>query len=378
MKKDCVIIIIIFVCLGLFDLSALSAKDTPAKRYAGLFGTSGVQIPLQKRLSAYEKAFQDEPWLNGMLVIVGWKSLEPEQGRFDWSEVDKQVDLAAKFNRKVSLLFVPMLAPDWVYKQGVRKFTFTDPNPFHRRSYGKVMTVPWPFSKQFYKLWSGFIAQAGKRYDQNPTVVAVVIMGVNFTSSETYIRVVGREQMESSGVTPDDIVACWKKYIDVYMQSFPNTMCCMHLGEMLGYDHSVLNKVVAYGADHYPNHFQIQTDKLCGRSDLEGEHEYDLVREYSSRIAVGFQDLAAFSRGDPGRQGSMLMTLMNGIRAHAGYYELWFGDATDPETSKAFYDQLQQGKKIGWEALIKEAKSRGEYKTIGQDHYYARHWMNHS
>jgi Beta-galactosidase len=94
-------------------------------------------MQLRMRLSAYKKAFQEEPWLKGMLVIVGWDSLEPAQGRFDWSEVDKQVVLAARYNRKVSLLFVSMLAPDWVYRQGVRKYTFADPNPFHQGHYGK-------------------------------------------------------------------------------------------------------------------------------------------------------------------------------------------------------------------------------------------------
>ena len=65
----------------------------------------------------------------------------------------------------------------------------------------------------------------------------------------------------------------------------------------------------------------------------------------------------------------MLMTLMNGIRAGARYYELWFGDATDPRISKAFYDEWQEGKRVGWEALMGRAKQRDEYKTLGEDRY---------
>lgn len=337
------------------------------KSYEGLFGMCGpMKAPLEKRLQVYEKTFRESSWISGMLVLVSWKNLQPKPNQFDWSEADALVNLAAKYNRKVSLCFLSILPPDWIYEQGVEKISFSDMNPYHAESYGSSISVPMPLSEKFYELWSNFIREAGKRYDSNPAVAAVVMMGVNFQGPETYIRL--GQGGGLSQINPRDVVSYWKRYIDLYMNAFPHTLCKLHIAVMLRQYPEVLEQVIAYAVENYPQQFQMQTNKLHGRADQTGQQEYDLIMKYSSRISVGFQMLATFK--DKARQGSMLMTLMNGIRANAGYFELWMGDATEPEISKPFYDLWQEGKQVGWQKLKERAKARGEYKTLREDTYY--------
>jgi len=362
-----------FICifLSLINPAVISAEDAPInaaqiKRYEGIFGMCGPQIPLERRMQEYERTFQGSPWINGIMIIEGWKAIQPQPDKFDWSQVDKLIALAARYNRKVSLFFVSFDAPQWVYQQGVSEFKFSDKNP-HHKTYGQKRIVPVPVSDEFYGLWSNFIREAGKRYDSNPAVAGVVIMGVNFHSGETYIPLRQQEEIEQAkkfNITPDNVLQYWKKYIDLYMQAFPSTVCKLHIAEMFRNDRTVLDRVVAYGAERYPGRFQIQTNKLNGKGDQNGQHEYDLIMQYSSKITVGFQMLASFK--DRERQGSMLMTLVNGVRAQAKYYELWFGDATDQKTSKVFYDLWQEGKNLGWEKLLERAKEEGDYTASGQ------------
>lgn len=373
MKKLFIILIFIFVFINYYNFSLLRAEEpskyAPSKTYEGIFGMAGPKYPLEKKLDIFERTFKGAPWINGMLVIVPWKNLQPEENRFDWQEVDKLVNLAVKYNRKVSICFASVLAPDWIYEKGVPKFFRTDINP-HHQTHGQKLTVPMPLSDKFYELWSGFIKEAGKRYDTNPAVAAVVIMGVNFQGFEIYCRLNTEEEKQQArefGITSENVLAYWRRYIDLFIQAFPNTMCTLHIAEVFQNDPTVLDRIVAYGADKYPERFQIQTDKLDGRKDQTGQHEYDLVRKYSSKISVGFQMVATFK--DKQRQGSMLMTLMNGIRANAKYYELWTGDAVDPQISKSFYDLWQEGKLVGWEKLMERAKASGEYKTLQEDKY---------
>lgn len=351
---------------ALFPLSAEEALNQGLKRYEGIFGMCGPQIPFGKRMLAYEKAFQQSPWINGMMIIEGWRAIQPRSGEFDWSEVDKLIGLAGRYNRKVSLFFVSFDAPVWIYEQGVPKFFFTDRNP-HHKNYGQKRAVPLPVSDEFYKLWSNFISEAGRRYDSNPAVAAVVIIGVNFQSGETYIPLRTQEEIDQAkklGITPESVLEYWKRYIDLYMRAFPNTICKLHIAEIFRNDHTVLDRVVAYGAGRYPEKFQIQTNKLNGKSDQSGQHEYDLIKQYSPEITVGFQMLASFK--DRERQGTMAMTLVNGTRARAKYYELWFGDATDTEISKRFYNLWQEGIEAGWEKLLERAKEEGDYATGNQ------------
>lgn len=363
----------LFICffLSLVNFAVIFAEEaslntTQTKRYEGIFGMCGPQIPFERRMQEYERTFQGSPWISGIMIIEGWKDIQPQPDKFDWSQIDKLTALAARYNRKVSLFFVSFDAPQWVYKQGVPEFIFTDKNP-HHKTYGQKRTVPVPVSSEFYELWSNFIKEAGRRYDSNPTVAAVVIMGVNFHSGETYIPLRDKEEIEQAkkfNITPDNVIEYWKKYIDLYMRAFPSTMCKLHIAEMLRNDRTVLDKVVAYGVERYPQKFQIQTNKLNGKGDQSGQHEYDLIMQYSSKITVGFQMLASFK--DSQRQGSMLMTLVNGVRARAKYYELWFGDATDQKASKVFYELWQEGKEAGWEKLLERAKEEGDYTNGNQ------------
>lgn len=361
-------IFICFLIIIVFNASLVRAKEV--KSYEGLFGMCGPMTPLQKRLELFEKAFRDYSWINGILILEEWKNIQPTPAAFNWTEVDRLVGLAAKYNKKVSLCFLSMHPPEWIYGKGVSKFVCTDINPHHGDRYGQKVILPVPVSEKFYELWRQFVKEAGKRYDSNPAVAAVVIVGVNFQGPETYIRLSSeeeREQAKEYDINAESVTAYWKRYIDLYAQAFPNTSCTMHIAEIFRTAPNVLNEVVAYGAERYPDQFQIQTDKLHGRTDQSGQHEYELIRKYSSKIKVGFQMVATFR--DKERQGSMLMTLMNGLRADARYYELWIGDAVDPNISKPFYDLWQEGKQLGWEDLMDRAKAQGEYKTLREDNY---------
>lgn len=363
MKK--IFVIILFLNFSIFGLKVEQSTAQLQKRYEGLFGMCGGRTPLERRLQIFERTFRESPWISGMLVLVSWKNLQPKPNQFDWREVDALVNLAAKYNRKVSLCFLSIEPAEWIYEQGVESFSFTDMNPHHDEHYGRMNTVPMPLSEKFYELWANFIRQAGKRYDSNPAVAAVVIMGVNFQSPETYIRV--RQDAGFSQINPENVVSYWKRYIDLYMSAFPHTQCTLHIAEMFRQYPEALEQVIAYAAENYPQQFQIQTDKLHGRADQTGQREYDLIMKYSFRISVGFQTVATFK--DKERQGSMLMTLMNGIRANVRYYELWMGDAADPAISKPFYDLWQEGKQVGWQKLMERAKAQGEYKTLAEDTY---------
>src|SRR5262249_51735217 len=69
------------------------------------------------------------PFVRGWLVRPGWAQIEPEEGRYDWTYIDKEIALAKRLKKRIALaLQGGPQAPDWLFRSGARKFDyrFTD------------------------------------------------------------------------------------------------------------------------------------------------------------------------------------------------------------------------------------------------------------
>lgn len=65
-----------------------------------------------------------DPYIRGVMVQVRWQDLEPEEGKYDWSQLDKVFDAAEKSRQWVHLAVFPgFFSPAWAL-QGVQTDNF--------------------------------------------------------------------------------------------------------------------------------------------------------------------------------------------------------------------------------------------------------------
>jgi len=302
--------------------------------HAGIFGMVGPRTPLERGLEAYDRAFAACPELRGVLVLVEWATVQPHPCRPpDWSIVDAYVELARRHDRQVALCVASTRPPAWIFGNGrVKRFAIIDPNPLHPE-HGQPRDVGVPVDDGFLPLWGRLVAAAGERYDPNPTVTAVVAMGVNFYGPETkLIFPTGAEQAQAAelDLSHENVLAWWKRYLALYAECWPNTTIKLHGAKMGPELPRTLDELVEWAAETYPGRFAIQCNKLNGRDDNEHLAEYRLVSRYAGRIQTGFQ--AVSSVRNTRRMGAVVQMIANLVRARARYLELWFGDATDVAT----------------------------------------------
>jgi hypothetical protein len=91
------------ICAALFLTRAPSGwgqtpqpADPLVGQYFGLFGKTGVHTPLVEQAEQLPQLFRRNPYLKGLTVRTTWKELEPEEGRFNWDGMDRQVKWTQK------------------------------------------------------------------------------------------------------------------------------------------------------------------------------------------------------------------------------------------------------------------------------------------
>src|SRR5947207_10140997 len=74
--------------------------------------------------------------LSGVCLHIGWKDIEKEQGKLDFSAIDKSVEVLRRIGMKYELGIKPGAeTPPFVYQQGAKSFEAQVKNP-NRRIFG--------------------------------------------------------------------------------------------------------------------------------------------------------------------------------------------------------------------------------------------------
>jgi len=142
--------------------AASTLEDTPCKSrppYCGVWGIWGAE-----NLSAANK-----PWLKGTMVTRTWAQLEPANNRFDFSSLDKGLNLAVEngYQYLMVKIYTGPNAPAWIYELesagggGVPAVT-TEPPGYYGQPY------PYFLAPSFRTLFKRMIDRVAAHIDTYP------------------------------------------------------------------------------------------------------------------------------------------------------------------------------------------------------------------
>ncbi len=249
--------------------TALAAGGTPTptplppakKSMRGLFAL------MDRNNDAIPTALFDSTVLAGFTLQLDWATLQPAPNIVAWDVLDGAITRAKSANKKIMLRPLAGIgAPSWLYKAGVKKFTFTPQSDrYHPLEFGKPVTLPYPWDKTLQDAWATFVQVLGDRYDSEPALVRVAVSGPMFMQAETYLPHTDDVMADwtKSGYALTAIQAAWQKSIDAYAKGFRNTPFTLDLNPMpdqTDKSGATLNGLVPvsiaqYGLLHYPGRF---------------------------------------------------------------------------------------------------------------------------
>ncbi|OLA96881.1 MAG: hypothetical protein AUH19_05985 [Verrucomicrobia bacterium 13_2_20CM_55_10] len=313
--------------------------------------------------AAFEAAVRGNPHLSGVCLATGWKEIEKEPGKPDFSSIDKAVAVLRRIGMKYELGIKPGVdAPPFVYQQGAQSFETQIRNP-HRPNFGAAVTIPVPWDPKYQENFSRIIARLGERYSSDPLCVSVVLTCANFMSKEMHLPKTpeDRAKWSTMGDYGPKLLSVYKKYTDEWAKAFPKQQVTLHLSQVLNLPPSFFEGVIEYGLSKYPERFTIQNCQLTGRREDTGSLSYDLIQKYQDRAHHGFQSVAGFGHGGE-RMGSIEMATLNVVHANGEYWELWHGDGMKPQTSAAIESAWQEAKKLGYDGYKEKLITGGRYQ----------------
>lgn len=284
------------------------------------------------------------PYLTGVLVRVPWREIEPAEGRYDWSYLHREINLAQRHGKKVTLaVSAGPNTPDWVYEAGAAAFRFTFLNPHSPRG-GQAARIPLPWDRVFLDKWTRTIAALGREFGGNPGITLVHVTGSSKNGFELQLPEDPMRPRAGASAGPwaeqgfegKRFTAAWREIIDAFARAFPDKALDLEVHPVMG-DSALAAELVDYGYQKYGKRFGAFGAWLSGR-DLAWDKGIRQIMARQCRQSFCTYQLIANETRQAHRlgQGGLLGTIQGGVDQGARYFEVWEADVRNA----AFDDAL--------------------------------------
>lgn len=337
-----VLILVVLVALQPFDARA---GQSNADYGNGIYVINAVTNNL------ISPSVKVNPYIDGVVLQVGWNTIEPREGNFNWSSIDSIITQAATAGLHVSIVLMPgYQTPSWVYSDGAKQFQFVWDIATWGPKVCTVQTIPVPWDAVYLSKWNTMVSALGARYSNNTTVASVKVTGINGKTGELFLPTATAQSISSgkiscksnnditnwqgAGYTRLKVESAWNSIMQMFAQAFPETKLEAMLlpagfpsiddngiifAAPYSQDDQVTNDIITSGVSEYPSQFVIQND---GSS---ATWTWKVLSGYAGQIMTGVQENHA--------QGSLTsQAIKTALAAGANYIELYPTDALASST----------------------------------------------
>jgi hypothetical protein len=234
-----------------------------------LFGAQGTPAPTAQAQNApsvahgvyvYSEHLQEDsdalaqslnvPGVDGLTLLVGWASIEPDQGNFDWSTLDRWIGAAAASNKQVALAIrAGQDTPCWLFQApscgagsrktyaGATSLTFSvSPREGIGQAVCNTETIAAPWDPVFLSQWDQLLAAVAGHLAAAGTygiVSSLRLTGINRTTSELRLPAeilttpcvtnsVQTWLTSSPPFSPSALLSAWDQVTGAFLKSFPD------------------------------------------------------------------------------------------------------------------------------------------------------------
>jgi Beta-galactosidase len=311
--------------------------------------------------------------VDGVALLFLWNHIEPNEGRFRWNDIDREVARIRASGKVYSLGVTPGFnTPAWVYKDGAAAFEFRWDKPWGPAPCSLVR-FPIPWDTIYLEKWRTFVRALGTRYAHDPHLVLLKIQGVNAQTPEFLLphdrpgdsngsRLVNCSpsdevaEWQTVGYRPSKIRQAWAMSAKAYAEAFPKQQLAIETGPwgMPPIDNSgnpIANRasdvdlpisIVTTGKQVLDGRFVVQND------GLKATWGWPQLQEIASPEMIAFQMVWKVTDDptcrmnnfehpcDPARM--LQAAIDRGIAAGAVYMEIYQADLVNPGLTKIVAD----------------------------------------
>jgi hypothetical protein len=216
----------------------------------------------------------------------GWSTIEPQDGLYSWAALDEEIRKARTREKRIWLevLTSEGLVPQWARDAGVQLVGSFD--------------LPVPWNETYLRLLRRVVHAMAARYDENPTVDAIILMPGGCYGEMTICNASQDEDAWlAAGYSDAQFVEAVKQIIDIYLEEdyqwedgshthgFRKTPVVLQLGGGLyGPINAIAGQVLEYAMPTYGMRVWLKYNGLGGSKDME-----TIYSTYGAITRVGYE-----------------------------------------------------------------------------------------
>lgn len=191
----------------------------------GIYHSAGIISGSNTPSTLVRSDINDKSYIAGTLVRVGWNILNPEEGVFDFSSIEKEFEQAALFNTFINLAIVDSKEIPAYVLEKCQTFVYT-----FRTETDQTTCLPWDQEYQKYK--RELISALGDRFDEEPTLSAVYFTYAAMTNGIEMHWRVDESEYAATGYTAEKLAQAYNDVMDMYIDAFLKTSIIMEIHEV--------------------------------------------------------------------------------------------------------------------------------------------------
>jgi len=348
----------ILVSVALTMANKASARDNQAlPAYSGLYVAT---LPLIDSRRAMPEDVYRRNEIEGIYIRLVWKTIEPSPSAYDWSTLDRELSLAMKYRKRISLSVITGgYTPTWLKHQGASMSRFVVTHGDKNRAC-LAIDLGWPWDSHYQAAYIGAVNALAAHLRTLPgaydAVRIVKITGISQFTEELRLPTTGNRPQNicqddaistwrAAGYRPRLVVDAWNKMAAGVAAAFPDKLLAQDVldrndfppignrGELEARS-TVKNDIIRSGIEKFGPRFAIQWNGLNSGGKLP-----EVVLDAGRRGAkIGWQSNAFRGLQGAGcnaeRKGPAVPCDMKGYRAilergiatGAQYIEVWPND----------------------------------------------------
>jgi S-formylglutathione hydrolase FrmB len=268
-------------------------------------------------------------FVKGILVRMSWELCEPQDGNYNWTYLDGQLEAAKNYGKKISVAIGNgMGAPQWLYSAGVQRIISEVP-------YKDTIPVPW--DEKFLEKWSDFIAALGKRYKNDTTIVLVYVTNSSGNGYEMQLPFKTTPSLAELGYSDEKMIQSWKRCITVFADAFPNHIITNDF-HPVNNSNKIADSVYNYAKSTYGRRYGANAWWWTQKNTTVYPAQYEILKKSAaSNMFAGVQMAYSHTRdsskfGVGGMPAALDMAMNNGIF----YWEFWNEDLLNTKFDSLF------------------------------------------
>jgi hypothetical protein len=261
-----------------------------------------------------------------------WSTIEPQDGVYDWSLIDRAIQDSQHAGKKVMLRVVAgIYSPPWIAQEAAM-VTFSNAQLFTPANYPPTVSMPIPWDQTYLSKWEQFIAAYGQRYNANPEIWSIQMPGGGFIGEMSLPQ--ADATWAQVGYTDAKITAAWESIVTAFRQAFAGTPTNLDIDEPLSKGHA-LPAILSWVLQTYPGKVYIQQNGLrAAYADNLNLYRQD-IRAAAQVTTVGYQMYGGSGSILSSKTGDRMTAFEVAVSDHARYLEVYSTDLLNPALSPA-------------------------------------------